>query len=96
MVAWVGLRGAVPTVLATFPMLAGIPQAETIFHVVFFTVLTSVLLQGTPLPLVARWLGVDAPLAETPRSPLDFDPVGCMTGELVEVAIPERSAVAGK
>ena len=96
MVAWVGLRGAVPIVLATFPMLAGIPRAETIFHVVFFTVLTSVLLQGTSLPLVARWLRVDAPLAVTPRYPLDFEPVGRMNSELVEIAIPERAAVAGK
>ena len=62
MVAWVGLRGAVPIILATFPLLAGIPQATTIFNLVFFIVLTSVLLQGTSIPLVARWLGVDEPL----------------------------------
>ena len=96
MIAWVGLRGAVPIVLATFPLLAGLPQAETIFNVVFFTVLTSVLLQGTSLPLVARWLGVDTPLAVTPRSPLNFEPVGRMTSELVEIVIPEGAVVTGK
>jgi potassium/hydrogen antiporter len=96
MIAWVGLRGAVPIILATFPLLAGIPQAETMFDVVFFTVLTSVLLQGTSLPLVARWLGVDAPLVETVRSPLDFEPVGLMNSDLVEIAIPPKAAVVGK
>jgi cell volume regulation protein A len=68
MVAWAGLRGAAPIILVTFPMLAGEPQAATIFNVVFFTVLTSVLLQGTSLLLVPRWLGVEAPLVEMPVS----------------------------
>ena len=59
LVAWVGLRGAVPIVLATFPMLAGIRHADTIFHLVFFIALTSVLLQGPPIPWIARRLQLD-------------------------------------
>lgn len=59
-VAWVGLRGAVPIILATFPLLAGVPQSQTIFNIVFFVVLLSVLVQGTSIPLMARLLRVDA------------------------------------
>ena len=66
LVAWVGLRGAVPIILATFPLVAGLPEADLIFHLVFFIVLTSVLLQGTSIPLVAHWLGVDLPESPAP------------------------------
>jgi cell volume regulation protein A len=49
----------VPIVLATFPVLAGIRQADTIFHLVFFIALTSVLLQGPPIPRITRMLRLD-------------------------------------
>ncbi|MBV9689142.1 MAG: potassium/proton antiporter [Ktedonobacteraceae bacterium] len=63
-VSWVGLRGAVPIVLATFPLLAGVSHASLLFDLVFFVVLASVLLQGTTVPLVAKWLGVVRPSLE--------------------------------
>lgn len=57
-VSWVGLRGSVPIVLATFPAAYGLPGADVLFNVVFFIVVTSVLVQGLTLVPCARWLGV--------------------------------------
>ena len=71
MISWVGLRGAVPIILAIFPLVAGVEQSERIFDVVFFAVLVSVLVQGTTIPVVARWLRVDAPLTSRPAYPLE-------------------------
>jgi cell volume regulation protein A len=96
MIGWVGLRGAVPIILATFPLLAGVQQADTIFNLVFFVVLTSVLVQGSSIPIVARWLGVAAPLQLKRRSPLEFESTNGIRGELVEIELPADSAAAGR
>ncbi|SHJ68061.1 potassium/proton antiporter [Pseudozobellia thermophila] len=60
-ISWVGLRGAVPIVFATYPLLAGIEKADVIFNIVFFISVTSVLIQGTTLSIVAKWLHVALP-----------------------------------
>ncbi len=96
LVSWVGLRGAVPIVLATFPMLAGIGHAETIFNLVFFIVLTSALVQGWSVPLVARLLRVDAPLPARCVCPMEFEPAPGGDTELVDLTVPYRSQAAGK
>lgn len=57
-IAWAGLRGAVPIILATYPLLAGLPRAQEIFDIVFFVVLFSSLLQGTTAPWLANRLGL--------------------------------------
>ena len=59
--SWVGLRGAVPIVFATYPLIAGLPESGLIFNLVFFIAVSSVLVQGTMLPAVARWLRLTVP-----------------------------------
>jgi cell volume regulation protein A len=95
-VAWVGLRGAAPIVLATFPLLAGITRADALFNLVFFVVLTSVLLQGPSIPLVARWLGVHAPSRPRRGYPIEPSPAGGFRRQLRELTIPNESPYVGK
>ncbi len=95
-VSWVGLRGAVPVVLATFPLVAGVSHSETIFNVVFFIVLTSALLQGWSIPIVARFMGLQAPIMPRRRYPIEYEAVDGVDTELVEFIIPFSSAIAGK
>ncbi len=67
LVSWVGLRGAVPIVFATYPLLAGLDKSGMIFNLVFFISVSSVLLQGTTLVAVAKMLKLTSPTtAETP------------------------------
>src|SRR5690606_22584962 len=87
-VAWVGLRGAVPIVFATYPMLAGIEKADMIFNIVFFISLSSVLVQGTSLPIVARWLHVALPESVKPEEPEGPLPPELTKAIMKEIEIP--------
>jgi potassium/hydrogen antiporter len=95
-IAWVGLRGAAPIVFATYPLLADVEYAHTIFHLVFFISVSSVLLQGTTLPFVARWLHVNVPEKIKRNFPLDIELKEDLKSELIEMDIPEDSPAAGK
>jgi potassium/hydrogen antiporter len=95
-VSWVGLRGGVPIVFATYPLIAGIPNAGLIFNLVFFISITSVLLQGTTLAYVAKLLGVDVPAKAKRREGLDFESTDMIKTEMKEINVLENSTAVGK
>ena len=59
-ISWVGLRGAVPIIFATYPLIAGIENSKFIFNIVFFITIISLLVQGTTVSAMARWLKLDS------------------------------------
>lgn len=95
-ISWVGLRGAVPIVFATYPLIAGVEKADLIFHLVFFISATSVLLQGSTLPFVARWLKVTVPKKAKKLTELDMELYDTIQSEFVEVILPGNSPAVGK
>ncbi|MDT8398290.1 MAG: potassium/proton antiporter [Pseudomonadales bacterium] len=72
-ISWVGLRGAVPIVLALFPLMAGLPDAGTIFQITFVVVLVSLLLQGSTLAALARKLKLEIPGRPEPKLRIALD-----------------------
>lgn len=109
-ISWVGLRGAVPIVFATYPLLAGIEKADMIFNIVFFIAVTSVIFQGTTIPIVAKWLKVDLPMKakpiithdnlayEIPRTVMrkfQVDPsCPAVNKQIVDIGFPETATIA--
>lgn len=94
-VGWVGLRGAVPIILATFPVLAGAPGASHIFDIVFFIVVVNALVPGSTVPWVTRRLGLEAREPPPSKAVLEIESRQPLHGELMSFYIDEALAVVG-
>lgn len=92
--SWAGLRGAVPIVLATIPITAGVPGAQRIFDIVFVLVIVFTIVQGTTLPPVARLLRVIEE-AEPHELSVEAAPLEELGADLLQVTVPEESHLAG-
>jgi potassium/hydrogen antiporter len=95
-ISWVGLRGAVPIVFATYPLIAGIEKAPIIFNIVFFISVSSVIIQGTTLSKVAQWLKVLLPAKLKPKSAVDTFLNETPKTAMVEITIDPNNEVIGK
>lgn len=89
-ISWAGLRGAVPIILATIPALAGVKEAALIFNLVFFIVVTSVLIQGSSLRHLAKLLNVSSPQSTRPTM------AKAANEDLLEIRLGPQSRSIGK
>jgi cell volume regulation protein A len=93
---WAGLRGAVPVVLATFPVIAGIHDSREFFNIVFFAVLLSTVLQGATIEPVARWLGATSKIVPLATSALtETGTIRQLGADAIEVAAAPGDALVG-
>ena len=92
---WAGLRGAVPVVLATFPVLSGVPDSERFFNIVFFAVIVSTLLQGMTFESFARRLGVTTNEKAVPTPLTNAGAIRRLGAEVVEFEVKADDAAAG-
>jgi cell volume regulation protein A len=94
-VSWAGLRGAVPIVLGTFPVMAGVPGSERLFDLVFFVVVLNSILPGATLRWVARRLGLESGEAPPPRAVLEITASHRLDRDVLSFHVAPASAVAG-
>jgi potassium/hydrogen antiporter len=96
LVSWAGLRGAVPIVLATFPLAAGVPESETIFNAVFFVVVVSALVQGTTFERLAKRLGLVQPVRPSVHRPLEVGAIRALGADLLEFTLDDGHGLVGR
>jgi cell volume regulation protein A len=92
--SWAGLRGAVPVVLATVPMAAGVQQAERLFDLVFVLVVIFTLVQAPTLPRMARWLGLTGSV-QTVGLDVESSPLGAQGADVLEAHVGPSSRLHG-
>jgi potassium/hydrogen antiporter len=96
LIGWAGLRGAIPIVLATFPVIAETPRADDMFNIVFFVVLSSTLVQGATFEPLARVLGVTTDEPARPRPLIEVGTIRRLGAEVIEYPVGEADAVVGR
>jgi cell volume regulation protein A len=94
-IAWVGLRGAVPIVLATYPLLAGASGAGRVFDIVFFVVVVGAIIPGATVPWLTRRLRLESAEPPAPHAVLEVESMQPLDGELLSFYIDEALPVAG-
>ncbi|WP_077621320.1 potassium/proton antiporter [Sediminibacillus massiliensis] len=94
--SWAGLRGAVPIILALYPLLADLENSQVFFNAVFFVVLTSTLIQGSTIPLVASKLDLVGPPKTNPIKSLELISIGRNDAELVEYVVEKSDVINGR
>jgi cell volume regulation protein A len=94
-IGWAGLRGAIPVVLATFPVIAGVPGSLEFFNIVFFAVLVSTIVQGTTFTMLAARLGLTTDRPALPRPLAETGTIRALGAEVVEYPIAESDAIVG-
>jgi cell volume regulation protein A len=95
LLGWAGMRGAVPVVLATFPVIEGVPHSLDFFNIAFFAVLLSTVIQGTTVEPLARRLGMTTSTPALPRQLGEVGTIQAMGAELVEFPVARGDAIAG-
>ncbi|MFG6117157.1 potassium/proton antiporter [Halobacillus sp. MO56] len=95
-ISWAGLRGAVPIVLATFPIVNGVENSQVMFNIVFFIVLTSALVQGSTISLVAKKLHLVGPKKDVPHHSIELISMGKASAEMIQYQVSPQSAVVGQ
>jgi cell volume regulation protein A len=95
LLGWAGLRGAIPIVLATFPVIEGVPRADPFFDIVFFVVITSTLIQGVTFNGLARWLRLTTDEPAVSRPLLEVGTIRRLGAEVVEFPVREGDAAVG-
>lgn len=94
-ISWVGLRGAVPILLATFPVLAGVPNAIELFHLVFFVVVVNAIIPGATIRWAVRLFGVDRAGLERPSPVLEINAIESLPVQIISFRLDPAAMVTG-